>query len=113
MAAPLGTNWERGWVYVAFVSLARGLFSAYHPSEGSMAHVEQRGNSFRLIFRSQGRRYAGALKAADEAEALRGGAEKILHRLEHRLVELPEGDDVLAFVLSDGKVAVRPEPFPT
>jgi hypothetical protein len=58
-----------------------------------MAHLEQRGEHFRLIFQFAGKRYARTLKTNDpkDAEIVRGGAEKVLYRLENRLVELPAG----------------------
>jgi integrase len=79
-----------------------------------MAHLEQRGNRFRVIFRHEGRRYAGALATTDpeDAELLARGVEKMLYRLRHRLIDLPPGADLVSFVLSDGKLTHEPSPSP-
>jgi hypothetical protein len=77
-----------------------------------MAHIEQRGYSFRLIFRYQGRRYAQPLKTTEqrEAEAIAGGVEKTIFRLENGLLEMPDDADLITFLLSDGARAQRPAP---
>ena len=75
-----------------------------------MAFIEQRGGWFRIIFRYGGRRYAHALKTQDRgvAEGLRGGVEKTLMLLDQQVLRLPEGADVLAFILGDGRAVEKP-----
>jgi len=71
-----------------------------------MAFVEQRRQWFRIIFRHQGRRYTHTLKTPDPtvAEGLKGGIEKTLMLLDQKVLKIPEGVDVLTFVLSNGQV---------
>jgi integrase len=79
-----------------------------------MASVEKRGNRYRVIFRYAGRRYTHSLKTTDpkEADALAGGLEKTLLRLEQGLLDLPEGVDLITFLLSDGQRVEKPKPPP-
>lgn len=75
-----------------------------------MAFLEKRGKVYHAVFRYGGRRYSTTLKteADDEAEALLGGVEKTLLRLRQGLLVLPEGGDVLSFVLTEGRQAAKP-----
>jgi integrase len=79
-----------------------------------MATVERRNNRFRLIFYHLGRRYAARLKTANEreAEAIAGSVERTLQLLQQRVLVLPEGADLVTFVLSGGKQAEKPKPPP-
>jgi integrase len=67
--------------------------------------------TYRLAFRFGGRRYKRSLRTADrrEAQALAGGAEKTLLRLEQGLLDLPVGADLPTFVLCDGNRVERPK----
>ncbi len=80
-----------------------------------MASIEQRGKSFRIIFRFEGQRYTRSLVTRSEKVAL--GA---LHRLEDNLrrVELgtltiPPDVDAADFLLSDGTQTGVEKPAPT
>lgn len=76
-----------------------------------MATVEQRNKRFRLIFYFAGQRYSGALRTAErrEAEAIAGSVNRTLMLLEQGLLEVPEGADLVSFVLSSGKLAEKPK----
>src|SRR5262249_47020861 len=78
------------------------------------AAVEDRGNRYRVIFRYAGRRYTHSLRTTHpkEADALAGGLEKTLLRLEQGLLDLPEGVDLITFLLSDGQRVEKPKPPP-
>jgi integrase len=71
-----------------------------------MAFVEQRGDWFRIIFRYAGQRYSHTLKTKDPsvADGLKGGIEKTLMLLEQEVLQVPEGIDVLPFVLGNGQI---------
>jgi hypothetical protein len=78
-----------------------------------MAFLEKRGSRFRVIFRHAGRRYTHTLKTTDEgiASGLKGGIEKTLMLLDQKVLKVPEGVEVLSFVVSNGQVeqpAVKP-----
>ena len=77
-----------------------------------MASTELRGDSYRLIFRYGGRKFSRSLKTKDakEAEAVRVRVEENLKLLERGRLELPPEADLVAFLLSDGKIAARPRP---
>jgi integrase len=66
---------------------------------------------YKVCFRFGGKRFKKSLKTGNqsEAEILAGGVEKTLLRLEQGLIELPEGADILSFVLSDGKRQEKPK----
>src|SRR5436190_897522 len=70
-----------------------------------MAFVEKRGEWYRVVFRHAGKRYTHTLKtkAQDVADGILGGVQKTLMLLDQRVLHLPEGADVLAFVLSGGQ----------
>jgi integrase len=71
-----------------------------------MAFLEQRGQRYRIIFRYAGTRYTHSLKTTDQsvAEGLKGGVERTLMLLDQKVLRLPEGADLLTFVLSNGQV---------
>ncbi len=70
-----------------------------------MAMLEKRGRSFRIIFRHQGIRYARALSTRSKktADAALARLEDNLHRLELGTLQLPEGGELAAFLLGDGR----------
>ena len=72
---------------------------------GAMATIERRSNRFRLIFYQLGRRYAASLKTTNqrEADAIAGSVERTLQLLEQRVLAIPDGADLVTFVLSGGK----------
>jgi integrase len=71
-----------------------------------MASLEKRGSRFRVIFRHAGRRYTHTLKTADEgiAQGLKGGIEKTLMLLDQKVLKVPDGVDVLPFIVSNGQI---------
>jgi integrase len=74
--------------------------------DDAMAFLEQRGNRFRVIFRHAGRRYTHALKTSElsVAQGLMGGIERTLMLLNQRILSVPDGVDLLTFVVSNGQV---------
>jgi integrase len=79
-----------------------------------MATVEQRNKKFRLIFYVAGKRYSGTLRTAErgEADAIAGSVDRTLMLLEQGLLEVPDGGDMVSFVLSGGKLTEKPKPPP-
>jgi integrase len=79
-----------------------------------MATIERRRNRFRLIFYHLGRRYATSLKTTNqrEADAIAGSVERTLQLLEQRVLEVPDGADLVTFVLTAGKQTDKPKPPP-
>jgi integrase len=75
-------------------------------TESDMASLEKRSNFFRVVFMYQGRRYSYSLGTGNrlDAEALRGGIEKTLMRIEQNLLKVPAGLDIVTFVKNDGQV---------
>jgi hypothetical protein len=83
-----------------------------------MASLELRNQTYRVVFMFRGRKYGYSLDTGDRvtAEALRGGVEKTLMRVEQNLLPFPEGADVVEFVKHDGrlpekKAAAPPAPL--
>lgn len=78
-----------------------------------MAFLEQRGRSFRIIFRFAGARYAKALNTHDEraARASLARVEDKLHRLELGTLNVPESVDLVTFVVGDGTNSTKPQPL--
>jgi integrase len=77
-----------------------------------MATLEQRGDSFRLIFYYRNERFTRALKADSKrkAEELKKRLEGNLELLQKgRLEYSPERDDLPTLLLTDGKLNARPE----
>ncbi len=76
-----------------------------------MAALQDRNGSFRLLFRYDGKQHTFTIGEVSrpEAEAKAAQAEYLLMRLKQRLVTLPPGTDVVAFLKHDGK---PPEPAP-
>lgn len=77
-----------------------------------MPWLEQRGNSYRIKFRFAEKNYSVPLKAEDEREAggLLARFEENLRLLSRGRLELPDGANLGLFLLSDGKLAKKPEP---
>lgn len=71
-----------------------------------MASLELRNLTYRVVFMFRGRKYGYSLDTGDcdTAEALRGGVEKTLMRVEQNLLPFPEGTDIIAFVKHDGRL---------
>lgn len=71
-----------------------------------MASLEKRSNLYRVVFMFGGRRYSYSLGTGNrlEAEALRGGVEKTLMRIEQNLLKVPAGADIVSFIKNDGQV---------
>jgi integrase len=71
-----------------------------------MASLERRGRRFRVIFRHAGRRYTHTLRTTDEgiAAGLKGGIEKTLMLLDQKVLKVPEGMEVLSFIVGNGQV---------
>jgi len=72
-----------------------------------MPYVEKRGENYRIVFHLAGKRYRHALKTSDEsiANSVIGGVERTIMLIEQRALQIPEGADVGAFILSGGQVA--------
>ena len=77
-----------------------------------MASLELRKQTYRVVFMHGGRKYGYSLDTGDRqtAEALRGGVEKTLMRIEQSLLPVPEGADIVAFVRSDGQAPHKAAP---
>jgi integrase len=75
-----------------------------------MATIEQRGESFRVIFKFCGRRFTRSLKTKNRKAAAASVArlEDNLRRVELGLLTPPDGADLPAFLLSDGQAMSRP-----
>ncbi len=67
-----------------------------------MPYFEKRGDNYRIVFHLGGKRYRHALKTSD------------VMLIEQRALHIPEGADVVNFILSGGQVAKPPavEPAP-
>jgi len=76
-----------------------------------MASIEKRGNSYRVIFRYAGEKYARSLRTNSQRAANAGLArlEDYLPRIELGTLEVPDGVDIATFLLSDGRAQQRPE----
>jgi hypothetical protein len=72
-----------------------------------MPYIEKRGGNYRIVFHLAGKRYRHALKTSDEsvANSVIGGVERTIMLIEQRALQIPEGADVGAFILSGGQVA--------
>src|SRR5947209_1168645 len=70
-----------------------------------MASLQQRNGTYRFIFRHHGRQHFVAIGkvSLEEAEAKAAQVEYLLLRLRQRLIELPPGVDIVAFLRFDGK----------
>jgi integrase len=79
-----------------------------------MASLELRNQTYRVVFLFRGRKYGYSLDTGDRdtAEALRGGVEKTIMRVEQNLLPFPEGADVIQFVKHDGRPPEKEPPAP-
>jgi integrase len=74
--------------------------------EATVASLERRNKTYRVVFMYRGRKHGYSLDTGDRemAEALRGGVEKTLMLIEQNLLQVPEGADIVQFVKNGGKV---------
>ena len=70
-----------------------------------MAFAQKRGDRYRVVFQFQGKKYRKSLKTdkAGVAEAVVGGVKRTLMMLEQGLLHIPDGANILTFVLSGGQ----------
>ena len=80
-----------------------------------MASLQERNGSFRVLFCHHGKLHSFTLGQVerDEAESKTAQVDYLLMRLKQRLIELPEGIDIVTFVEHDGEppVAARGTPI--
>ena len=76
-----------------------------------MAVTEKRGEWYWIDFRFGGKRYRQPLKTQNPtiAESVAGGVNRTLMLLEQEALQIPEGADIVSFVLSGGRTAKSPE----
>ena len=76
-----------------------------------MAGLEVRDGRYNLILRFGGRRFIRSLKTSNEDEALakKLRVEENIRLVEAGRLEIPDDADVVTFLLSDGKLAKKPE----
>ncbi len=76
-----------------------------------MATLEKRGKTYRIVFWVAGARFSRSLKTRSEREAFATQIrlEDNLRRYELGLLPAPEGADLAAFLLSDGRAPAKPE----
>lgn len=77
---------------------------------GNMASLQERNESFRVIFRYLGKQHSFTLGrvSRQEAEAKAGQVDLILLRIEQNLVAVPDGVGIEEFLRNDGQFE-RPE----
>src|SRR4051794_1329135 len=70
-----------------------------------MAALRERNGSYRVLFRHHGKQHTFTIGevARDEAQSKASQVEYLLMRLKQRLLVLPEGTDIVAFLRHDGK----------
>jgi hypothetical protein len=75
-----------------------------------MAAVQERNGSYRILFWHSGKQHTFTLGGVTEAEAKTKASqvEYLLMRLKQRLVQLPEGVDIVTFVEFDGEPPMTP-----
>jgi hypothetical protein len=75
------------------------------------ATIEQRGQSYRVVFSFRGRRYRRSLETTNktEAEGTLARLRDNLRRIELGLLAVPDESDLVAFLLSDGNATKRPK----
>ena len=75
-----------------------------------MAGLECRNGNYNIIVRFGGRRFVRSLKTKDETEALtrKSRLEENIRLVESGRLIVPEGADVITFLLSDGKLTSKP-----
>lgn len=79
-----------------------------------MAAVQERNGSYRILFWHSGKQHTFTLGGVTEAEAKTKASqvEYLLMRLKQRLVDLPEGVDIVTFVEFDGEPPMTPAGAP-
>ncbi len=70
-----------------------------------MAGIQERGGSYRILFRDQGKQHTLTLRkvSEDEAKSKSDQVDYLLMRLKQRFIELQPGIDIVQFVQFDGK----------
>src|SRR5687768_10454802 len=79
-----------------------------------MASLQERGGSYRILFSWRSKLHAftiGKVSRA-EAEAKAKHVDYLLMRLKQRLIQLPAGTDIVAFVQFDGTAPENPTTLP-
>src|SRR3954471_20884488 len=73
-----------------------------------MAGLQERGGSYRILFRFRGKQHAFPLGKVSpvEAQAKSAQVDYLLLRIKQRLIDLPAGTDIVEFIQFDGKPAV-------
>jgi len=71
-----------------------------------MAVIQERNESFRVLFCYLGKRYSLTLGkvAESEAQAFAGNVDLLLMRIKQKLIQIPPGVDIGDFLLHGGKV---------
>jgi hypothetical protein len=79
-----------------------------------MAALQERAESWRILFRYKNKQYAFTIGEVSELEAVavKGKVEYLLMRLKQHLLDLPAGCDIVTFVQYDGKPPGNPPPLP-
>jgi hypothetical protein len=75
-----------------------------------MAGLEVRNGRYNIIVRYGGQRFVRSLKTSDEAEATarKTRLEENIKLVESGRLAIPEGADVITFLLSDGRLTNKP-----
>ncbi len=75
-----------------------------------MAGIELRDGRYNIILRFGGKRFVRSLKTSDEDVALarKLRVEENIQLVESGRLQIPEGADVVTFLLSDGKLSKKP-----
>lgn len=91
-----------------FVSLA---LAASNGQSASMATLEKRSDSYRAIFYYGGQRFSRSLKTKSQKAAAASLArlEDNVRRAELGLLSVPDDVDIASYLLSDGRLASKPE----
>ena len=78
------------------------------------AALQERNGSYRILFWHNGKQHTFTLGNVEESEAKSKASqvEYLLMRLKQRLVELPEGVDIVTFVEFDGEPPMTPAGAP-
>jgi integrase len=99
----LGALWGQSWFRIAFVSL---VLSTLNWKESIMAYLEKRNQTYRLVFRLDGKKFSRSAKTKDRraAELALAKLQDGLRRVEMGLLELDPNDDIFNTLLSAGSV---------
>src|SRR5262245_45769935 len=98
----MGPRWGR----VATASLVSPWVPPVPCWEGrSMAFLEKRGSTHRVLFRYGGKRYTFTVGPnLAQAEAVCGRVQGTLYRLKNKFTALPAGADIVTFVVNGGSI---------